>query len=98
VSATTIALVALGMVDVAALCIGLSIRRKVVGIITSTGASIEEAVKAGIAEAAAQLVGAIRGMLAAGASPVATGASLDREELLARAEGLVAELRGEKVR
>lgn len=54
-SLTTIALILLGAVDVAALSIGISIRRKVTGIVTQTAANIEAAVKEGIAEAVANL-------------------------------------------
>ncbi len=66
-SGTTIALILLGAVDVAALSIGISIRRKVTRIISQTAAEIETAVKEGIADAvrsigvlAAQLMGDVR--------------------------------------
>jgi hypothetical protein len=55
-SGTAVALFALGAVDVAALSIGISIRRRVTRIIGETAASIEDAVHQGIADAIGKLI------------------------------------------
>lgn len=55
-SGTAIALVLLGVVDVVALSIGVSIRLRLTKIVGETAASIEAHVKAGIADAVGKIV------------------------------------------
>lgn len=70
----TVIVVALVFVDVAALCIGISIRRKVTRIISETAANIEDAVKGGIADAVTRFVTMATELLAAnGSQPAANG-------------------------
>ena len=55
-SGTAVALLLLGAVDVVALSIGISIRRRLTRIVGETAGSIEQHVKAGIAEAVSKIV------------------------------------------
>lgn len=80
--------IALVFIDVAALSIGISIRRKVTRIITKTATEIEVAVKAGIADAVAQFVTMATALLSArGDQPVPGGLLEKLEELTAGFRG-----------
>lgn len=81
---TDIIIVLLVFVDVAALSIGISIRRKVTRIVRDTAAEIETAVKTGIAEAVANFAQLARAVLTAQGKPT---------ELVDQADRLLEDLR-----
>lgn len=83
---TTAIVVLLVAVDLTALAVGLSIRRKVTRIISETAADIETAVKGGIADAVGRIAQLAQALVAGDANPA-------RRQLVDQAAELVDQLR-----